>query len=97
MGCDMAYVSSTHGLWYVLCQYQKWVAIWFMSVPHMVCYIAYASTTYAIFIITISPAHFGNLLFTILKILKWDVCGNIFAENVYRYVIIFSATYFLLP
>ena len=46
---------------------------------------------------TVSAAHFGNRLFTILKILKWDVDGILFTENVSRYVVIFSAKYFLLP
>ena len=46
---------------------------------------------------TVSTAHFGNLLFTILKILKWDDGGIPFTENVSRYVLIFSAKYFLLP
>ena len=32
-------------------------------------------------IIVISTVHFGNHLFTILKILKWNVGGTLFTEN----------------
>ena len=47
--------------------------------------------------VTVNTAHFGNRLFTIYKILKWDVGGIPFTENVSRYVVIFSAKYFHRP